>query len=132
MNSDVAEASGVNPSGAPAGGRNTCRLYVITFLVSLEHRGALATSIRFSRRHGCTPGLLQNFVVHAEGFHPVFEGAKFIERADEIVEEDDVAGLEMARERGENEKRRAEKVRVEMDHQAAGEIVAVMKGSSVS
>jgi hypothetical protein len=70
----------------------------------------------------------QNFVVHTEGFHPVFEGAKFIERADEIVEEDDVAGLEMAREGGENVERGAEKVRVEMDNQAAGEIAAADQG----
>ena len=36
--------------------------------------------------------------------------------------------LEMARESGEHIERGAEKVRVEMDHQAAGEIVAVDEG----
>ena len=70
----------------------------------------------------------QNLVVHAIRFHPIFERTEFIERTDEIVEEYDVAGFEVARERCEDVECRTEKICIEMDHQAASEIVTVDEG----
>src|SRR6202041_731103 len=65
----------------------------------------------------------EDFVLYAEGFDEGFEGAKFVEGADEVVEENNVARLEMAAQGGEHEERGAVEVGVQMDDEAPGKIV---------
>jgi hypothetical protein len=69
----------------------------------------------------------ENFILHAEGLHECLEGAKLIERADEIVEENDIAMLEMPSQSGQNKQRRAEQIRIQMDYQFPRKIVTTNK-----
>src|SRR5271154_385527 len=70
----------------------------------------------------------KDFISHSEGLDEILEGAELIGRANEVIEEDDVARFEIASQGCQNEERRRIQIGVQVNHQSSREIVTAGKG----
>src|ERR1700678_1903096 len=70
----------------------------------------------------------KDFISHSEGLDEILEGAEFIGRANEVIEEDDVARFEITGQGCQNEERRRIQICVQVNHKSSREIVTAGKG----